>query len=303
MPSARRLPRLCVPRVQPLNLRVRFYSTPSTPSVLKITSVPAPHCGSIRIISLNRPEARNAISRQLLAELETQIKSIAGEGADGPTRALILSSESDASFCAGADLKERKAMSQNETSAFLKQLRSTFALLASLPIPTLSSVSSLALGGGLELALCTHLRVFSSRAIVSLPETRLAILPGAGGTYRLPAIIGAQRARDLILTGRRVSAAEAYFLGLCDRLVEVTDEEARVSGKGRERVLEESVKVAREICEGGPVAIRAAVKAMEGWERGENSENEAYDMVVGTEDRNEALRAFGEKRKPSFKGR
>jgi methylglutaconyl-CoA hydratase len=161
----------------------------------------------------------------------------------------------------------------------------------------------MALGGGLELALSTHLRVFGSSSIVGLPETRLAIIPGAGGTYRLPRLIGVNRARDLILTGRRVTGAEAYFLGLCNRLVEVTPEEENQEGVPREKVLKEAIKLALDICEGGPIAIRQALKAVSGFEAGEVSENEAYAGVVETEDRYEALRAFAEKRKPVFMGR
>ena len=159
------------------------------------------------------------------------------------------------------------------------------------------------MGGGLELALCTHFRVFTSTATVGLPETRLAIIPGGGGTFRLPRLIGPTRARDLILTGRRVQGPEAYFIGLCDRLVEITEDEKDASGVARGKVLEQAVSMAREICEGGPVAIRAAMQAMDGWQRGEESENAAYEMVVPTEDRQEALKAFGEKRKPVFRGR
>lgn len=143
----------------------------------------------------------------------------------------------------------------------------------------------------------------SSTAQVGLPETRLAIIPGGGGTYRLPALIGPNRARDLIVTGRRVSGPEAYFLGLCDRLVEVTGEEEDQEGVARGKVLEQAIQMAQEICEGGPVAIRAAMQAVDGWQKGEVSENTAYELVLPTEDRKEALKAFGEKRKPVFKGR
>jgi methylglutaconyl-CoA hydratase len=197
----------------------------------------------------------------------------------------------------------------NRTAAFLSNLRNTFTALSTLPIPTISAVSSLALGGGLELALCTHMRVFASTAQVGLPETRLGIIPGAGGTYRLPALIGLGRARDLILTGRRVSAAEAYFLGIADRLVEVVPEEGKdgEDGKGelmkraKEEVLKEAIRLAGEICEGGPVAVRSALQAV-GYAR-EEVENQMYERVVGTEDRNEALAAFREKRRPVFTGR
>jgi methylglutaconyl-CoA hydratase len=164
-------------------------------------------------------------------------------------------------------------------------------------------VNSSAFGGGLELALCTNFRVLASSATVALPETRLAIIPGAGGTYRLPALIGQTRARDLILTGRRVQGPEAYFLGLADRLVEITEEEKDAPGVARGKVMGAAVGLAQEICEGGPVAIRAAMQAVDGWQLGESSENRAYELILPTEDRVEALKAFGDKRKPVFKGR
>jgi methylglutaconyl-CoA hydratase len=106
----------------------------------------------------------------------------------------------------------------------------------------------------------------------------------------------------MILTGRRVGAPEAYFLGLCDRLIEVTQEEAQQEGAARKKVLDEAVRLAREICEGGPIAIRAALAAVESCALGEKAENAAYDIVVKTKDRDEALVAFREKRKPVFKG-
>jgi methylglutaconyl-CoA hydratase len=169
-----------------------------------------------------------------------------------------------------------------------------------------------AFGGGLELALATTLRVFTANVEVGLPETRLAILPGAGGTYRLPAAIGLQRARDLVLTGRRVKAPEAYFLGLCDRLVDgplPKDPQGKFSAEelaaAREKCLEAGVELARQICEGGPIAVRLALRAVNGWEEGLDGsvENKAYEGVVTTRDRDEALAAFREKRKPVFEGR
>lgn len=158
--------------------------------------------------------------------------------------------------------------------------------------------------------------MLTSNAVVALPETRLGIVPGAGGTHRLPSLIGIGRARDLVLTGRRVGAPEAYFLGIADRLVEVlpeTEEDAqglrdgeagargRLLAVARRGALSEAVRLAGEICEGGPVAVRAALQAVQ--RPHESVENAMYERVVGTEDRDEALRAFGEKRKPVFKGR
>lgn len=158
--------------------------------------------------------------------------------------------------------------------------------------------------------------MLSSNAVVGLPETRLGIIPGAGGTHRLPSLIGIGRARDLILTGRRVGGPEAYFLGIADRLVEVLPESeedaealkkddkaarARLLSLARRDVLSESVNLAGAICEGGPVAVRAALQAVQ--RPHESVENAMYERVVKTEDRDEALAAFGEKRKPVFKGR
>ncbi|PYH92749.1 ClpP/crotonase [Aspergillus ellipticus CBS 707.79] len=292
-------------RPRPISFRITVsrFSTSSDNAVIQTQNVPAPGSGSIRVLLLNRPNARNAISVDLLNGLTKHVQSIAAEGGSGPTRALVIGSSADSAFCAGADLKERAKMSREETADFLSQLRSTFSELASLPIPTISAVSSMALGGGLELALCTHLRVFGSSCVVGLPETRLAIIPGAGGTYRLPALIGLNRARDMILTGRRVSGPESYFIGLCDRLVEVLPEEEGKEGVSREKVLRESIKLALDICEGGPIAIKQALRAVDQCALGEKAENEAYAGVMGTEDRFEALKAFAEKRKPVFRGR
>ncbi|KAJ4862672.1 enoyl-CoA hydratase/isomerase domain-containing protein [Trichoderma breve] len=271
------------------------------PSTLCVSNVDASHVGTIRIIQLYRPETKNAISRQMLQELSQQIEEIHSEKSASGTRALILASAVDNVFCAGADLKERKKMSVSETQQFLVALRDMFSRLAALPIPTIACVSGLALGGGLELALCCHLRVFSSNARVGLPETRLAIIPGAGGTYRLSKIVGSSNALDLVLTGRHLEASEAASMGLCHRLVTV-DAEGTGQSPDKQRALsiETGIALAQEICMGGPVAVRAAVSALA--VPGEATENAAYDSVLETKDRIEALQAYSEKRKPIFTG-
>ncbi|KAL7273499.1 hypothetical protein RUND412_003637 [Rhizina undulata] len=276
-----------------IQLVCRAYSTQSP--LIHVQSIPAPHVGSIKVLTLNRPTAKNAISLALLAELRSYVEEI-HSGKDMDTRALVIGSEVDGVFCAGADLKERAGFTKTQTDAFLTSLRSTLKTLSSLPIPTLSAISSLALGGGLELALATDLRIVSPRAQLGLPETRLGIIPGAGGTYRLPRLIGEARAKDLILTGRRVGAIEAVQIGLANRIVDIDEE-----GEGRIKTIDATIEVAQEICFGAPIAIKIAKAAVEGAR--EEVENGLYEKVVGTEDRNEALSAFRERRIPSFKGR
>ncbi|KAL7787166.1 putative enoyl-CoA hydratase/isomerase family protein [Trichoderma ceciliae] len=267
-------------------------------STLLVSTIQARHVGTIKIIQLRRPSAKNAISIQLLRELSAQIEDIHNEETPHQTRALVLASAVDDVFCAGSDLRERKNMTIAETQDFLTSLRNTFSRLSSLSIPSIACVSGLALGGGLELALCCNFRVFSPHAVVGLPETRLAIIPGAGGTYRLPKLVGQMHALDLILTGRRVRAAEAAEMGLCNRLVAL--EETSDLDVARNLTLEAGISLAREITNGGPVAVRAALSALAGMS--EEAENAAYKSVLETQDRLEALRAFGKGHEPVFIG-
>ncbi|KAH8887960.1 putative enoyl-CoA hydratase/isomerase family protein [Thozetella sp. PMI_491] len=288
----------------PISSQPKEHSQPNNTkafSMLRVSNVDAPHVGVIRVIQLCHPATKNSISRQMLKELSQQIEEIHNERSTSQTRALVLASGLDDVFCAGADLKERKNMSLLDTKEFLISLRAMFCRLATLPIPTIACVSGLALGGGLELALCCHLRVFSTNARVGLPETRLAIIPGAGGTYRLSKIVGLSNALDLVLTGRHLQASEAASMGLCNRLVAVGVEGA-CEGADMKRALsmETGIALAQEICKGGPVAVRAAVSVLA--LACEATENAAYDSVLGTKDRIEALQAYSEKRKPIFTG-
>ncbi|CAN8097138.1 unnamed protein product [Discula destructiva] len=224
----------------------------------------------------------------------------------GPTRALIIASSIDTCFSSGADLKELMTLNPQQTSAFFSTMRDTFKALSSLPIPTISAIGSCALGSGFELALATSFRVFSSNAWVKLPETGLGIIPAAGGTHRLTALVGNARAREIVMTSRDVHAKEAYALGLTCRLVELETEtegldEATALAVSRRRVLVESIRLAEEICEGAPVAVRAAIQAFE--KNSAEAEKAMGERTFASEDWHEALRAFDEKRKPVFKGR
>ena len=245
------------------------------------------------LLGLDRPAAKNALGRQLLGELEEAFSALAG---DPGVRVVVLHSLVEGVFCAGADLKERAGMTPEEAEAFVKRLRAAFAALERLPMPTLAAIDGAALGGGLELALACDLRVAGRAAVLGLPETTLAIIPGAGGTQRLPRLVGRARAKELIFTGRRLSAAEAVDLGVADRAV---DAGAALSG---------ALDLARRILPNGPVALRAAKEAIDmGLDRDREGglavEEACYARVLPTEDRLEGLAAFREKRRPVYRGR
>jgi len=247
-------------------------------------------------IELDRMQSRNALGHNMLTDLEHCVVKASELTIDHTIRCVVVHSCTESVFCAGADLKERRAMGEDEVVAFVKRLRASFLALQRLPVPTIAAVGGVALGGGFELALSCDLRVGSDGCVLGLPETRLAIIPGAGGTQRLPHLIGVPKAKDLIYTGRTLKAYEAYEFGCLDRYV--------VQGGA----LEEALSLANTIAGGGPVALQAAKEAVDGgfaaatWEGKMAVEEECYARVVPTEDRLEALAAFSEKRKPNFKG-
>ncbi|CAN6661855.1 hypothetical protein TRVA0_033S01464 [Trichomonascus vanleenenianus] len=243
--------------------------------------------GHLAILEFNRPEAKNAMSRQLVNELNEYVMKLITKHPDTDrTRALLITSSSADVFCAGADLKERKTFTDHDTKKFLHTLNGTLDLIESLRIPTISVLQGSAFGGGLELALSTDFRVMSEKAVVGLTESRLAIIPGAGGTHRLPKLIGHSRALDMILTGRRVGAQEALTFGLVNRVGADANQLA--------------VEFAEQICGGGPLAIEAGKEAVKGGTH--DWVDVGYRAVVNSKDKFEALDAFAAKRKPVFKG-
>lgn len=246
----------------------------------------------IALLGLDRPAAKNALGRQLLGEFR---QALADLRFDPAARVLVVHSLVPGVFCAGADLKERAGMSQAETAAFVHGLRSAFTELEDLPMPVIAALDGAAFGGGLELALAADLRVAGADAKLGLVETALAIIPGAGGTQRLPRLIGTSRAKELIFTARRIGAAEAERLGLVDRV-------APANG-----ALDAALALAREILPNGPVALRLAKQAVNrGLELDRDSglafEQACYAQVIPTKDRLEGLAAFREKRKPLYRG-
>ncbi|KAJ7781032.1 ClpP/crotonase-like domain-containing protein [Mycena metata] len=248
----------------------------------------------ITCLSLNRPEAKNAISLTLLKELQDSLETVR---TDRSVRALILRSTTPGSFCAGADLVERRTMSDAQVADFLTNLRGVLGLLESLPMPTIGAIDGPALGGGLEMGLACDLRVaaFDVKKI-GLPETGLGIIPGAGGTQRATRLLGQSKAKDLIFTGRLLSAKEAYEWGLVDY----------VSDPGS-TAFDKALVLAEMIARNAPLAVRAAKHVISRsedlpLETGLDFERAAYNLLIPSHDRVEALEAFKQKRRPVFKG-
>lgn len=249
--------------------------------------------GGALIITIEREERRNALS---LATLEA-FGNIFRHHLSPDDRAVIVTGSGARAFCAGADLKERRDMSLDEVRAQLLRYRTDLAWLSTSPVPTIAAINGAALGGGLELALLCDLRVAAPHASFALPETSLGIIPAAGGTQYLPRIVGAAKARELILLGTRLSAAEALRIGLVHRICD-----AGVS------VLDDALEWVLPITRGAPLAQRAALRALRAADRldvdaGLEFELACYEPCLVSDDRREALQAFAEKREPVFKGR
>ncbi|XP_066332225.1 probable enoyl-CoA hydratase 2, mitochondrial isoform X2 [Miscanthus floridulus] len=262
------------------------------PGPVRLQKLSAPDTGIVEL-RLERPEAKNAIGKEMLQGLRSAIQEV--EAATAANVVLVASSVPKV-FCAGADLKERRLMGPTEVRDFVNSLRSTFSSFEALSIPTIAVVEGVAFGGGLELALSCDLRICGEDAKFSLPETGLAIIPGAGGTQRLPRIVGRSRAKELIFTGRRFDAVEAVTMGVVNYCVP--------AGEAYQKALE----LAREINQKGPVAVKMAKKAInQGAEVDMPSalavEEECYEQILHTQDRLEGLAAFAEKRKPVYKGK
>ena len=244
-------------------------------------------------VILNRPEARNALSKALNLDLA---RVAADLGTDRSVRAAVLTGAGDKAFCAGADLKERKGVAAEDTGPYVDAIAGGINAWAALPKPTVAAINGYAFGGGFELALACDFRVASSAALLALTEVRLGIMPGAGGTQRLPRLIGVARAKELIMLGRRVDANRALEIGL-------------VNAVAREASLDDTVaEFLGDLAACAPVSVAKAKQAIDrgvevGIDEGLRIERECYNVTLFTEDRNEGLRAFAEKRPPDYQGK
>jgi enoyl-CoA hydratase len=248
----------------------------------------------VLLVTLNRPKALNALNTQMGRELHELWTRITAD--PGDARCVVLTGAGERAFCAGADLKERDGMAQADWQAQHELFERGFMALMELPLPVIAALNGHAFGGGLEIALCCDFIYASSSARFALPEVRLGIMPGGGGTQFLPRAAGARRAKEIIFTGKPFSAQEALAWGVVNKLC------------APEKLMEETLATAGVICDNAPIAVRQAKRSMHfGLQMDLRSalffEVDAYNKMVSTEDRLEGVRAFNEKRKPRFKGK
>ena len=247
--------------------------------------------GAIEVWTIDGEARRNTLTRAMVEELESRVAQTSKS-----TRAVVLTGSGDKAFCAGADLKDREKMSHDDIKAWLVLLHRAFRSMELAPQVFIAALNGVAFGGGLELALACDLRVADPATTMALTEVKLGIIPGAGGTQRLPRAIGVCRAKELILTGRRVPAAEAHSMGLVNR----------VSAPGM--AVTEARDLALSIVENAPLAVVQAKKAITRgvdleWDAAAEYEREMYHPLLATQDRLEGLAAFLERRKPNYQGR
>lgn len=246
----------------------------------------------ILTITINRPDRMNALDRRTLSLGSDLIEKIHYEK---DVRVVIVTGAGDRSFCAGADLKERTTMNDMEVRNYILRIKNTLSSLENLNKPVIAAINGVALGGGLELALACDVRIAAPNAKLGLTETSLAIIPGAGGTQRLPRLIGRGRAKEMIFTAQVVDAQTALEYGLINH----------IAPEGK--LMEMAFEIAERIKANGPLAVeQAKIAVNRGMETDIDSglriESDAYEKLIPTTDRVEALAAFREKRKSNFRG-
>jgi enoyl-CoA hydratase/carnithine racemase len=249
--------------------------------------------GNVAEITINRPEARNALGRVLVGEFRGALAELA---ATRDVRALIVRGSRDCNaFCAGADLVERTTMTREERLAHFEGIAALCEELAAFPVPVIAAVHGYAMGGGAEVAIACDIRIAAEEAVFALPEVSVGLIPGAGGITRLPKLVGAGRAREMLFTARRVDASEAERIGLVELVVPLAG-------------LDDAVRsMAETIASHAPLAVRAVKKGL--FDSDNRPIAEATDAVLAvrlpledTKDFVEGMTAFKEKRKPVWKG-
>jgi len=246
---------------------------------------------NLLLITINRPRQLNALNREVIAELN---KALTAAEENPLIRAVILMGSGDKAFVAGADIKEFMHFTPEEGEALSREgQKLLFDYVEQMHTPVIAAINGYALGGGLELALASHIRIASENAMMGLPEVSLGVIPGYGGTQRLAQHIGKGRAMEMILTGKMIDARKAYDYGLVSEVVP------------QNKLLDKAVENAEAIMKNSPVAIGLAIEAINAaYSRdGFEVESRLFGKAFGTEDFKEGTTAFVERRKPKFKGR
>jgi enoyl-CoA hydratase/carnithine racemase len=254
-----------------------------------------PPSNHVQVVTLNRPQVLNAISTLMGRELRAFFRDF-DHSQEPDVRVVILTGSGERAFCAGADLKERRGMDETTWRRQHVIFEEAFEAIWRFPVPVIAAVNGVALGGGCEMALSCDMIVAVEEASFAQPEVKRGIVPGGGGTQRLPRRIGIGRAKELIFSGDAIDAKTALAWGLANRVVP------------RAQLLQEAQKLAASIAANGPIAVRQAKKAIDrgydlSLETGLVLEVEAYNSAMASEDRREGIDAFNEKRPPNFKNR
>lgn len=247
----------------------------------------------IALVTVNRPDKLNALNADTVRQLDSVLRSARDD--DG-VRVIILTGSGEKAFVAGADIAELSRMGSIDGVGVSRAGQATFRMMEAMPKPVIGAINGFALGGGLELALACHIRIASNRAKFGLPEVKLGIIPGYGGTVRLPRLVGRGRALELMLTGEMIDADEAYRIGLVNRVTEPG------------ALLDNARELARKMIANGPIAIALALECVDRGmsttiDDGQTLESSFFGLLASTEDMREGMTAFLEKRKAEFRGR
>ncbi|MBP2077774.1 enoyl-CoA hydratase [Oceanobacillus polygoni] len=250
------------------------------------------HEDHVAVLTLNRPEAANALSKALLDELNEAVIEI---NQNKSIYCTVITGAGKKAFCAGADLKERKGMSEEEVMKAVRYIGETVTAIEEMNMPVIAAINGAAYGGGLELALACDIRIAAQDVKLGLTETSLAIIPGAGGTQRLPRLVGLGHAKRLIFTAKPIGVSEALSIGLIEETADQPD------------LLAEALDMAKTIACNGPIALKQAKIAINNGmqtdiKQGVDIERACYLETIPTKDRLEGLHAFKEKRKPVYEG-
>ena len=241
------------------------------------------------ILTVNRPDKMNALNNQVFEELDTALDHIKGSS---EIKGVIVTGAGDKAFVAGADIKELNTLGDSEAKKKSLRGQRVFQKLEDLTIPVIAAVNGYALGGGCELAMACHIRIASKNALLGLPEVSLGLIPGYGGTQRLPKLVGEAKALELTLTGRFAKAEEARTIGLVNEVAE-------------ESALDAAKEMMKNMMKQGPLALKNAILAIKesGNDSGFESEADLFGELYNTDDFKEGTSAFLEKRKPTFTGK